>query len=112
MHHNSRSIYGCQAAPEEFATPPDCRLTCNPETNRLYVHVLNWPMKTLWLTGTEYFNRVEYAQLLHDASEIQIKGIEPWQEENSGVNHEGAMGLAIPIEKPDVEIPVIELFLK
>ena len=112
MHHNSRSIYGCQAAPEEFQTPPDCRLTYNPETNRLYVHVLNWPMKTLWLTGTEYYNRVEYAQLLHDASEMQIKGIEPWQAENSGVKHQGAMGLAIPIEKPHVEVPVIELFLK
>jgi alpha-L-fucosidase len=114
MRVNGRSIHGCGAAPAEFATPPDCRLTYNPETRRLYVHVLNWPMRTLWLTGTSYHQRVEYAQLLHDASEVRLKGVAPWQTQNSGriEGKEGAVGLSIPIEKPGVEIPVIELFLK
>jgi alpha-L-fucosidase len=113
MRVNGRSIHGCGAAPAEFATPPDCRLTYNPETRRLYVHVLNWPMRTLWLTGTSYHQRVEYAQLLHDASEVRLKGVAPWQTQNSGriEGKEGAVGLSIPIEKPGVEIPVIELFL-
>jgi hypothetical protein len=69
-------------------------------------------MKHLWLTGNAYTQRVAYAQLLNDASEISMKGIEPWQEENSGVGKEGAVGLALPIVKPPVDVPVIELFLK
>ncbi len=112
MHHNSRSIYGCGAAPEEFEVPADCRLTYNPQTRRLYVHVLNWPMKTLWLTGKAYAQRIEYAQLLHDASEIQLEGIQPWQTENAGSVQADAVGLKLPILQPGAEIPVIELYLK
>ncbi|NLF39668.1 alpha-L-fucosidase [bacterium] len=113
MKRHSRSIYGCAAAPPEFKCPPDCRLTYNAKTKRLYVHVLTWPMKHLWLTGDSYVQRVEYAQLLNDGSEVQIKGIEPWQNENSGnVSREGAIGLNLPIIKPPADIPVIELFLK
>ncbi len=112
MKRHSRSIYGCGAAPPELPCPQDCRLTYNAAANRLYVHVLNWPMKHLWLQGDAYVRRVQYAQLLNDASEIQIKGIEPWQEENSGVKRGAALGLTLPIIKPPVEIPVIELFLK
>ena len=113
MKRHSRSIYGCGAAPAEFKCPPDCRLTYNALTKRLYVHVLNWPMKHLWLTGDAYAQRVAYAQLLNDASEIQRKGIEPWQEENSGkVRKESAVGLTLPIVKPPVAVPVIELMLK
>jgi len=35
---------------------------------RLYVHVLEWPPGVLALEG--FAGRVEYAQLLHDASEV------------------------------------------
>jgi alpha-L-fucosidase len=113
MRANGRSIYGCGAAPAEFACPPDCRLTFNAETKRLYVHVLNWPMKHLWLGGEAYAQRVEYAQLLHDASEIPLKGLEPWQSENSGrVKGAASIGLNLPVRKPWPDIPVIELFLK
>jgi len=39
--------------------------------------------------------------------------IEPWQEENSGkVRKESAVGLTLPIVKPPVAVPVIELMLK
>ena len=112
MKRHGRSIYGCGAAPPEFQCPEDCRLTYNAEARRLYVHVLNWPMKHLWLNGDAYAQRVAYAQLLNDASEIRMKGIEPWQEENSGVRRAGAVGLTLPIVKPPVDIPVIEMFLK
>lgn len=47
MHHHSRSIYGCTRAPEDITTPDDCRLTYNPDTNRLYVHLFAWPYKPL-----------------------------------------------------------------
>jgi alpha-L-fucosidase len=35
MKYNSRSIYGCTQAPEEFEAPEHSILTYNPETNRL-----------------------------------------------------------------------------
>jgi len=113
MKRHSRSIYGCGAAPPEFACPADCRLTYNAATKRLYVHVLHWPMMHLWLPGAAYGQRVEYAQLLHDASEIQRTGIEQWQEQNSGAaKNADVLGLTLPIIKPPVAIPVIELFLR
>jgi alpha-L-fucosidase len=109
MKYNSRSIYGCTAAPEEFGTPDNCLLTYNPKTNRLYVHVLEWPFKTIYLPGLA--GKVKYAQILNDASELKLgtqKGA--WLDDVS----EGDNGLKIniPVRSPNVEIPVIELFLK
>ena len=43
MKRHSRSIYGCTQAPAEFPCPQNCLLTFNPETKRLYVHVLSCP---------------------------------------------------------------------
>jgi alpha-L-fucosidase len=110
MKRHDRSIYGCTQAPEEFATPRDCRLTYNPQTRRLYVHVFAWPFKQLYLDGFE--GKVEYAQLLNDASEVQMKGLEPWQMQHAGSASGGALALDLPVKKPNVTVPVIELFLK
>jgi alpha-L-fucosidase len=109
MKRHSRSIYGCTQAPPEFATPQDCRLTYNPDTHRLYVHVFAWPFRHLYLDG--FADKVAYAQLLNDASEIPMRGIEPWQagHENQDPN---TLALTLPIKKPNVTVPVIELFLK
>ncbi len=113
MHHHSRSIYGCGEAPEEFKAPQDCRLTYNPATNRLYVHVFAWPFKHLHLEGRAYLERVEYAQLLNDASEIPMRGLEGWQQGYGGdTATEPVLTLTLPVQKPDVTVPVIELFLK
>ncbi|HEY3377832.1 MAG TPA: alpha-L-fucosidase, partial [Armatimonadota bacterium] len=110
MKRHSRSIYGCTQAPAEFTAPQDCRLTYNPTTNRLYVHVFAWPFKHLHLDGC-LAERVEYAQLLNDASEIQFKGLAEWQKAwESKTEH--TLTLDLPIEKPNVAVPVIELFLK
>mgnify|MGYP006281201161 CR=1 FL=1 len=102
MHHHDRSIYGCTQAPEEFTAPEDCRLTYDPETNRIYVHVFAWPFKQLFLDG--FAGRVEYAQLLNDASEIACQ--EP---EDSDQN---TLILNLPVRQPDVTVPVIELYMK
>jgi len=106
---NGRSIYGCTQAPDEFTPPDNCLLTWNPETNRLYVHILDWPMGKLHLDG--YAGKVKYAQFLHDASEIRFRGIHEWQasvEKTAGQT----LTLDLPIVKPDVAIPVVELFLE
>ena len=58
-------------------------------------------------------DKVEYAQLLNDASEIQFRS------EDAAVHAalnastpDQAVTLDLPVLKPPVEIPVIELFLK
>ena len=109
MKRHSRSIYGCTEAPTEFTTPQDCRLTYNPDTKRLYVHLFAYPYKHLHLDGV-LSERVEYAQFLNDASELKL-GMDAWHAGQIGV---GAKTLVVnlPQKQPDVAIPVIELFLK
>ena len=109
MGFNGRSIYGCSAAPEEWEVPPDCRYTYNPSLNCLYVHVFAWPFKHLHLPGMKA--RVRYAQFLHDGSEVQQ--LERQRKSNTSISSEDdAHVLVLPTRKPDVAIPVIELFLK
>jgi alpha-L-fucosidase len=108
MKYNSRSIYGCTQAPAEFTAPEHTLLTYNPETNRLYIHLLDYPMRNFLISG--FGDRVKYAQFLHDASEVGIgKPYGHWVKQEVGEND---INLLLPVNKPDVEIPVIELFLK
>jgi len=109
MRLNSRSIYGCTQAPDEFTAPQDCRLTYNPDTRRLYVHVLSWPVRELHMDGVA--GKVLYAQLLHDASEVRFAGRPDWQAALESVSRE-TLTFELPVVKPDVAVPVIELFLK
>lgn len=111
MHHHSRSIYGCTQAPQEFKAPQDCRLTYNPGKKRLYVHLLDWPYKHLHLDGEAFTQQVEYAQLLNDASEIKL-GIDAWSANQIEGGGGGTLTLNLPQSKPEVAVPVIELFLK
>jgi alpha-L-fucosidase len=57
---------------------------------------------------------VAYAQLLNDGSEIEMRVIDPDQDANltrmGGTP--GTLTLALPVQKPPVVVPVIELFLK
>ena len=108
MKYNSRSIYGCTQAPEEFKAPDNTLLTYNPDKNRLYIHLLDYPLKNFLLE--DYKDKIKYAQFLHDASELQMS--EPyghWVEQETGEND---VNLILPVNKPKVEIPVIEVFLK
>ncbi|HKI90121.1 MAG TPA: alpha-L-fucosidase [Draconibacterium sp.] len=108
MKYNSRSIYGCTQAPEEFEAPANSLLTYNTKTNRLYIHLLDYPLQTLRLPG--YKGKVKYAQFLHDASELHIS--EPRQKNRGGdFSANNDLELKLPVAKPNIEIPVIELFL-
>jgi alpha-L-fucosidase len=102
MKRHSRSIYGCTQAPAGLPCPQDCRLTYNPAKKRLYVHVFAWPFIHLHLDG--FAGRVEYAQLLNDASEVQMS--------QQGEEGKKTLTLNLPVQKPDVTVPVIELFMK
>lgn len=120
MEYNSRAIYGCTEAPPEFKAPDNCLLTYNPETNRLYVHILKWPARLLHFDKS-YEGKVKHARFLHDASELQFsKGTAHWDwvwtgDEELINERKGTLEtipLMLEIEKPDVEIPVIELILR
>ena len=113
MKRHGRSIYGCTQAPDEYVVPRDCRYTYNPEKKRLYLHVFSWPFRHLHVDAIA--QHVEYAQLLNDASEIKMTKRVP--EEDYGAGNAAPRGetlltLELPIKKPDVTVPVIELFLK
>ena len=108
MDFNSRSIYNCTQAPESFDVPDHSLLTYNPESNRLYIHLLDYPLQNFTLKG--YKGKIKYAQFLHDASEIKISAPRGhWIRQEQGEND---INLSLPITKPPVEIPVIELILE
>ena len=98
MKYNSRSIYGCTQAPETYIAPEHTLLTFNTLTRRLYVHLVDYPLQNMVLKG--FSDHLKYAQFLHDASEIKME------------KAEDDLRLTLPVNKPNVEIPVIELFLK
>lgn len=114
MRSHQRSIHGCTQAPATIRCPQDCRLTYNPRTNRLYIHLFSWPFKHLHLYGMS--GKVDYAQLLNDASELQMVEGEQEMSMEAGAFNEGrssdTLTLKLPVQKPGVVVPVIELFLK
>ncbi len=111
MKFHSRAVYGCTIAPKGMVPPEDCRYTYNPETNCLYVHIFAWPFKALHLPGMA--GKVKYAQLLNDASEIKMR--DEKTDIHAALNAKTpskALTLELPTVQPNVEVPVIELFLK
>ena len=57
----------------------------------------------------DFWEKVKYAQFLHDGSEIFIKP--PPQVHGQTGELKPVGGLTVPMVKPNVEIPVIEVFL-
>jgi alpha-L-fucosidase len=106
MQVHARAIYGCTQS--EFQAPPDFRFTQNGK--RLYLHCLNWPFRHVHLDG--FAGKVAYAQFLHDASEIKL--LEPGRHDEWSIAEQAdtTLTLELPVAKPDVVVPVIELFLK
>lgn len=110
MHGNARSIYGCTMAEPDIKAPVDCRLTQSEDGKRLYIHLFAYPFEYLHFPGMA--GKVDYAQFLHDASEIHmIEGKADHFSEGIEEN-DNLLLLKLPPVKPDVVVPVIELFLK
>lgn len=107
MKYHSRSIYGCTMAEPEFTAPADCRLTQSEDGSRLYVHIYAYPFKALILKGMT--GRIRYAQFLHDASEILF---EDKRLRDAAAGDPDVTVLNLPVVKPEVIVPVVELFLK
>ena len=114
MRYNSRSIYGCTMAEPEFVAPRGCRLTQSQDGKRLYVHMIEYPLAYLEMENMS--GKIEYAQFLHDYSQIQVIEYGAGQ----AAEHADLMltmtadkvGFKLPQVKPDVIVPVIEVILK
>ena len=101
MKFNSPAIYGCTYAPEEYKVPTGTRLTYNAKNKKLYIHLFDYPT-TGTFTLPDYKNKVKFAQVLSDASELII-------DKEKSTNND--LVLIMPTKKPQDEIPVIELSL-
>lgn len=105
---HGRSIYGCGVS--SYQPPPDCRYT--QRGDRMYLHVFAWPHWQLHLPGLA--GKVRYAQLLHDASEVPMEVIAPDAEPllvHAGGQGADVLTIELPAQRPDVLVPVVELFL-
>ena len=112
MKYNSRSIYGCTMAEPDLLPlcPADCRFTQSEDGKRLYIHLFAYPYKHLQIPGLA--GRVDYAQFLHDGSEVLFteKTVD-----NIGIGLSTGDDLLVfnlPEVKPHTLVPVIEVFLK
>ena len=111
MKYNNRSIYGCtMAEPGLLAHCPNgCKFTQSEDGKRLYIHLFTYPFQILELPGFE--RKIDYAQFLHDGSELLYKeGVELMAD--GGNIKATAPVIELPVVKPNVVVPVIELFLK
>jgi alpha-L-fucosidase len=99
MHANSKSIYNCTYAPDTYKIPEGSKLTYNKAAGKLYVQLFSYPQGKLILPG--YKGKIKYAQFLNDSSELLYK-------ETNGDDLE----VTLPAQKPNYEIPVIELTLQ
>ncbi len=112
MKYNSRSIYGCTMAEPEFLAlcPNGVKMTQSQDGSRLYLHLFSYPFSFLELPG--FAGKVEYAQFLHDGSELLFteKTIPHFSEGRTA--QDNLLAIQLPVVKPPVLVPVIELFLK
>jgi alpha-L-fucosidase len=103
MHENNQSIYNCTFPLAQYNLPESMgeRLTYNPKTKKLYLHLFNYPADGE-LVLPNYNGKISYAQFLNDDSEV------PFKAADNGTD----IVLKLPLTKPPYEIPVVELSLK
>jgi alpha-L-fucosidase len=59
-----------------------------------------------------FADKVEYAQLLNDASEVGMSTPSAAHAERFGQGVQNTLTLSLPVKKPNVTVPVIELYMK
>lgn len=109
MDVHGDSIRG--AGPSRIPAPPGVVVT--QRGDRAYLHLHVWPFGHLHLPGMA--SRVRFARMLHDGAEIHRTETDPdqpaWNTQPGG-RAPGTLTLTIPTRRPDVAVPVIELYLK
>lgn len=112
MKYNSRSIYGCTMAEPDLLPlcPNGCKFTQSEDGKRLYIHLFEYPFQFLELPG--FAGKVDYAQFLHDGSELLFEEKEVTHFSEGRTVSDDLLVINLPIIKPKTIVPVIELFLK
>ena len=112
MKYNSRSIYGCtMAEPELLTTAPfGTRYTQSEDGTRLYIHLFDYPYQFLEIKGLA--GKIAYAQFLHDGSEVLFTEGKAGHFSEAQTTGADMVFMTLPFVKPDVTVPVIEVFLK
>jgi alpha-L-fucosidase len=111
MKYNSRSIYGCTMAESEFIPPVGTRLTQSEDGSRLYIHLIEYPA-TWSLTMRGLAGKIDYAQFLHDGSEILYREGSDGFAKVGMEDTDDMVVFSMPVLAGDVIDPVIEVFLK
>jgi len=92
----------------EFSPPREGVFT--QRGDRLYLHLFTWPLGFVHLPGLA--GRVSYARLLHDGSWLRTSVTDPDQVADLMTPEgepEGTLTVHLPVTRPDVVLPVIEL---
>ena len=79
---------------------------------KLYLHLFSWPLGFVHLP--DLAGRVSFARLLDDGSWLQTSVPDPDQHDTHmtpAVEAEGTLTVHLPVRRPDVLVPVIELTL-
>lgn len=109
MDLHEQSVIG--AGPTEYAAPSGTVLT--RRGSRLYVHLLHWPFGHVHLP--DLAGNVGFARFLHDGSQVATTQIDPDQQAMNmtpGGQPPGTLTLTLPTVRPEVAVPVVELFLE
>ena len=96
MRYNNKSIYGCTMADPALQAPNGCYYT-------------QYPFAFLELPGLAH--KVRYAQFLQDNSEILMDREPNFMPDEGHLPSEDLLVLTIPLVKPNILVPVIELLL-
>ena len=110
MKYNGRSIYGCTMAEPEYTAPFGTRLTQSNDGKRLYIHLVEYPTGR-YLTMADLADKIDYAQFLHDGSEILYQGKSDVERIGTD-NSDNVVTFRIPTLPSEIIDPVIEVFLK
>jgi alpha-L-fucosidase len=97
-------------AEPEFKAPSGTVFTQSEDGKRLYLHLFSYPYKFLKVENLA--DKIDYAQFLHDGSEIKYSIGAPAYHSDGLTESKNAIFLNLPEVKPDVVVPVIELLLK
>lgn len=114
MRLHERSVRHCGAPPRSVLPINGVRYTYNADTQKLYLHVFEWPLRYLIVKGLP--SKATHARFLNDGREVRLGFLRPEME----TMHSKLIGdnpgiyalLNIPTAAPDVEVPVIELSLE
>ena len=121
LYLHGESIY--EAGIATYSAPSDTRYT--QKGHKLYLHIFSWPYRTLLLP--DLGGKVAFARLLNDGSEIRFVDTKELGGDRAATTNlykeitevhikesldPSMLMLNLPIKKPDVLVPVIELTLK